>query len=141
MLMMRSIIRRAALGTALATLVACGGSDASTGVRASLTGTYQLATINSQPLPFTEQSAGAVVKITAGQLVARSDGTFTETATRETTSGTGTTTSTTSLNGTYQVGNQVLVFTYTPSGESLLGSLVNGGVSIQNGANSFEYKR
>ena len=141
MLMMRSIIRRAAFGTALATLVACGGSDAGTGVRASVTGTYQLASINSQPLPFTEQSTGAVVKVTAGQLVARSDGTFTETVTRETTSGTGTTSSTISLTGTYQVGNQVLVFTYTASGESLLGSLVNGGVSIQNGANAFEYKR
>jgi hypothetical protein len=141
MLMMRSIIRRAALGTALATLVACGGSDAGTGVRASVTGTYQLATINSQPLPFTEQTSGAVVKITDGTLVARSDGTFSETLGRSTTSGTGTLLSSTTATGTYQVGNQVLVFTYSGTGQSLLGSLVNGGVSIQNGANSFEYKR
>jgi len=141
MLSMRSIIRRAALGPALAVLVACGGSDASTGVRASVTGTYQLATVNAQPLPFTEQTSGAVIKITAGELVARSDGTFTETLTRSTTSATGTTTASTTASGTYQVGNQVLVFTYTPGGETRLGSLVSGGISIQNGANSFEYKR
>jgi hypothetical protein len=140
MLMMRSIIRRTALGTALTTLVACG-SDASTGVRASVTGTYQLATVNGKPLPFTEQTSGAVVKVTDGQLVARSDGTFSETLGRSTTSGTGTLLSTTTANGTYQVGNQVLVFTYSGTGESLLGSIVSGGVSIQNGANAFEYKR
>jgi hypothetical protein len=141
MLMMRSMVRRTALGAALAAFAACGG-DAGTGVRASVTGTYQLASVNAQPLPFTEQSTGAVVKITSGQLVARSDGTFTETLTRETTSGAGTTTSTTTANGTYQVGDQVIVFTYSGAGAaSLLGSLTNGGVSIQNGPNAYEYKR
>jgi hypothetical protein len=47
----------------------------------------------------------------------------------------------TTVGGTYQVGNQVIVFTYSASGETLLGSLVNGGISIQNGSNSFEYTK
>jgi hypothetical protein len=141
MLMMRSIIRVAVSVGALAMLASCG-SDASTGVRAAVTGSYTLATINGAPLPFTENSSGAVVKVTAGQLVAQSDGTFSQVTTRSTTPPGGTTTNaTTTLTGTYQVGNQVLLFTFTSSGETLLGSLVNGGISIQNGSNSFEYTK
>ena len=139
--MMRSIVRMAVSVGALAALVSCG-SDAGTGVRAAVTGSYTLSTVNGQPLPFTENSTGAVVKITAGALVANSDGTFSETTTRATTPPGGTTTtSTTTLNGTFQVGNQVVVFTYSASGQTVLGSLVSGGLSIQNGANSFEYKK
>jgi hypothetical protein len=138
---MRSIVRVAVSVGALATLLACG-SDAATGVRAAVTGTYTLATVNGQPLPFTENSTGAVVKVTAGQLVANSDGSFSETTTRATTPPGGTTTSApTTLTGTYQVGNQVIVFTYSASGQALLGSIINGGISIQNGANSFEYTK
>jgi hypothetical protein len=141
MLMMRSIVRPAVIVSALAALVSCG-SDAGTAVRASVTGTYQLATVNGQPLPFTENSSGAVVKITAGQLVAQSDGSFTETLTRSTTPpGGATTTASTVSNGTYQVGNQVIVFTYSGTSATLLGSLTNSGLSIQNGPNSYEYAR
>jgi len=142
MLMMRSILRVAVSVGAVATLLACGGGDAATGVRAAVTGSYTLSTINGSPLPFTENSSGAVVKITAGTLVANSDGTFSEATTRSTTPPGGTATSaTTTLNGTYQVGNQVIVFTYSASGQAVLGSIVAGGLSIQNGSNSFEYKK
>ena len=141
MLMMRSIVRVAVSAAALATLAACG-SDASTGVRAAVTGSYQLSTVNGAPLPFTENSSGAVVKVTAGQLVAGADGSFSETLTRTTTPPGGATTSTTTTaTGTYTVGNQVIVFTYSGAGGSVLGSLANGGVSIQNGLNSFEYTK
>jgi hypothetical protein len=141
MLMMRSIIRVAVTVGSLAVLAACG-SDAGTGVRASVTGTYQLSTVNAQPLPFTESSSGALVKITAGQLVAQSDGTFSEAITRSTTPpGGATTTQTTTTTGTYTVGNQVIVFTYGGSAGTALGSLISNGVAIQNGANSFEYKK
>ena len=139
--MMRSIIRATVSAGALAVLSACGG-DGGTGVRASVTGSYQLSTVNGQPLPFTESSTGAVVKITAGQLVAQSSGAFTETLTRATTPPGGTTTTqATTTTGTYTVGNQVIVFTYGGSAGTALGSLTSGGVSIQNGANSFEYSK
>jgi hypothetical protein len=140
--MMRSIIRVAASVGALAALTACG-SDAGTGVRAAVTGTYRLSSVNALPLPFTENSSGAVVKITEGQLVAESSGAFTESITRSTTppGGGSTVITVTTVGGTYQVGNQVIVFTYSASGETLLGSLVNGGISIQNGSNSFEYTK
>ena len=139
--MMRSIIRVAASVGALAALTACG-SDAATGVRASVTGTYQLSTVNGQQLPFTENSSGAVVVITAGQLVAQSDGSFSEAITRSTTPpGGATTTATTTSTGTFTVGNQVIVFTYAGSAGSVLGSLTSGGLSIQNGSHSFEYSK
>jgi hypothetical protein len=140
--MMRSQIRLAVLVGALATLASCGGSDSGTGVRAAVTGTYQLSTVNGQPLPFTENSTGAVVKVTAGQLVAQSDGAFTETLTKSTTPPGGTTTTASVVSsGTYTVGNQVIVFTYSGSASTVLGSITNSGVSIQNGPNSFDYKR
>jgi hypothetical protein len=139
--MMRSIIRVAASGGALAALMACG-SDAGTGVRSSVTGTYQLSTVNGQQLPFTENSSGAVVKITAGQLVAQSDGSFSEAITRSTTPpGGATTTATTTSTGTFTVGNQVIVFTYAGSAGSVLGSLTSGGLSIQNGLNTYDYQK
>ena len=141
MLIMRSNIRLAVLVGALATLASCS-SDAGTAVRASVTGTYQLLSVNGQPLPFTENSSGAVVKITAGQLVAQSDGSFTETLTKSTTPPGGTTTTASIVsNGTYQIGNQVIVFTYSGNSATALGSLTNGGLSIQNGLNSYEYVR
>src|SRR6476660_6885509 len=118
--MMRSIIRAAASVGALAALTACA-SDAMTGIRAVVTGTYQLSTVNGQQLPFTENSSGAVVKITAGQLVAQSDGSFSEAITRSTTPpGGATTTATTTLTGTFTVGNQVVVFTYANSAGSVI---------------------
>jgi hypothetical protein len=142
--MMRSIVRLAVSVGALATLVACG-SDSGTGVRASVAGTYQLSTVNGQPLPFTMNSSGAVVVITAGQLVAESNGAFTETITRTTTPPGGTaTTATIAATGTYSVGTSVIVFTYADVGGTVgtvLGSLTSGGLSIQNGANAFEYKK
>jgi hypothetical protein len=145
MLMMRSIVRVAVSVGALATLAACG-SDAGTGARASVTGTYQLSTVNGQALPFTENSSGAVVKVTAGSLVAESGGAFTETITRSTTppGGGATTTATAAATGTYTVSGSVIVFTYVgasgPLG-TLLGTVTSSGVSIQNGVNSFEYKK
>jgi hypothetical protein len=141
MLMMRSIVRAAVSVGALAVLASCGG-DAGTAVRASVTGSYSLVTINGQSLPFTENSSGAVVKITAGQLVAQSDGSFTESISRSTTPPSGTaTTATTIATGTYSVGDQVIVFTYSVAGGTLLGSLTAGGLSIQNGVYAFEYKK
>jgi hypothetical protein len=139
--MMRSIVRRVALCAALSTLAACG-ADTATAIRAPVTGTYTLAFVNGQPLPFTENSTGAVVKLTAGQLVAQTDGTFTETLTRSTTPpGGATTTASVVATGTYQVGDQVIVFSYSGAGGSVLGSLTNTGLSLQNGSNAFEYKR
>ena len=142
--MMRSIVRVAVSIGALAALVSCG-DEAATAVRAAVTGSYTLSTVNGQPLPFTENSSGAVVVITAGQLVAESNGAFTETITRTTTPpGGAPTTATTTATGTYTVGNSVIVFTYAGAGGpvgTLLGSLISGGLSIQNGVNSFEYKK
>jgi hypothetical protein len=145
MLMMRSIVRAAVSVGALATLAACSGSDAATGVRASVTGNYQLSTVNGQPLPFTENSSGAVIKVTAGSLVAESNGAFTETITRSTTPpGGATTTTAVPATGTFTVSGSVIVFTFVgangPLG-TLLGTVTSSGVSIQNGSDSFEFKK
>jgi hypothetical protein len=141
MVMMRSMIRTAVSVGALAMLAACG-SDAGTGVRASATGSFTLTSVNAQPLPFPESSNGAVVKITQGQLVTQADGSFSETVTRSTTPpGGATTTQATTRNGTYSVGNQVIVFTFSAGAGTALGSLTASGVSIQDNNNSFEYTK
>jgi len=142
--MMRSIVRVAVSIGALATLAACG-SDAGTGVRASVTGSYQLTTVNGQALPFTESSSGAVIKVTGGTLTAESSGAFTEAITRSTTPPGGATTSATATaTGTFTVSGSVIVFTFAgasgPVG-TLLGSLTSSGLSIQNGTDSFEFKK
>ena len=95
----------------LALLTACDPTDTTEAGIAMVAGTYQLSTVNGQPLPFTESAATPVVRLTASQLVARSDGTFTETSTRTTTTPAGATTTTTATTtGTYSVGGQVVSF-------------------------------
>lgn len=136
--MLRSIVRPLMFGVGLALVTACG-SDATTGVRAATVGTYQLSRVNGQPLPFTEQSSGAVVKVTAGQLDVRTDGSFTESLTRTTTSASGTTTATTTSTGTYTVGDQVIAFAYSGTGLSVLGSRTSAGISIQKDNGTYDY--
>jgi hypothetical protein len=141
--MIRTLTRRSAILFAFASAAGCG-NDAGTNVRAAATGTYQLASVNGVALPFLESSdATQEVRITAAQLQNRSDGSFTQTTTRSTTAlpGGAVTTSSEVLNGTYTVGGDVVVFTYT-GGQTRLGSLsVGGGISILISGDAYIYKK
>lgn len=59
--------------------VACGGDSASTSpASASLAGTYQLRTVDANPLPFTYQSGANKAVITGDVLTVADGGTWTE---------------------------------------------------------------
>jgi hypothetical protein len=135
---MRSIIRRSAILLVLALGVACGG-DTGTANRESAVGSYQLTAVNDVPLPWTQQAYGPEIKVTGGQLVLGSDGSYSETIVRSSTTPTGTTTtSTTATTGTYTIGNQVLAFA-SSTGETGLGALTYVGLDKSVGANSYRY--
>ena len=126
----------------LALLVACDPTDTTEAGIAMVAGTYQLSTVNGQPLPFTESAATPVVRLTASQLVARSDGTFTETSTRTTTTGAGTTTTNTATSGTYSVGGQVVSFVSSSgSGFSGLGSYNPGILTVPVDSRTYVYSK
>jgi hypothetical protein len=141
--MIRTLTRRSAILFAFASATGCG-NDAATNLRAAATGTYQLVSVNGVALPFVESSdATQEVRITAAQLQNRSDGSFTQTTSRSTTSlpGGAVTTSSEVLNGTYTVGGNVVAFTYT-GGQARLGSLaIGGGISILVSGDTYLYKK
>jgi hypothetical protein len=141
--MIRSLTRRSAILFAFASVAGCG-NDAATNVRAAATGTFQLVSVNGVTLPFVEASdATQEVRITAAQLQNRSDGSFTQTTSRSTTTipGGAVTTSNEVLNGTYTVGGDVVAFTYA-GGETRLGSLaLGGGIAILFSGETFLYKK
>ena len=91
-------------------VLGCGGSD-STGTAASVQGTWNLQTVNGQPLPYTaflSTSPAYRLEIMSDQLVANSDGTYAENGTIRETQGTTVTTSTEQDAGVWtQHGNQV----------------------------------
>lgn len=122
------MIRRSLLLVALCAVSACSATDTTEAGIALVAGTYQLVSVNDQPVPFVEVSTGTVVTLTGSQLITRNDGTFTETSTRTTTTAGTTTTATVSTSGTYSVGGSVVVFVSTGNGPSGLGSY-NGGSS------------
>jgi hypothetical protein len=137
--MLPVLVRRSALllGSVL-TLAACG-TDTATDVRKSVTGTYALESVNGQPLPFTEDASAPGTQLTASELVARSDGTFEQSFSRQT----GSALATTTVAGTYSVGDQVVAFTYAGNVmPSSLGSLTpGGGLSMTVNGASFRYRR
>ena len=126
----------------LALLTACDPTDTTEAGIALVRGTYQLSTVNGQPLPFTESATTPVVRLTASQLEARSDGTFTETSTRTTTTPAGTTTTTTATSGTFSVGGQVVAFVSSSgSGLSGLGSYNAGSIAVPVESRTYVYTR
>jgi hypothetical protein len=141
--MIRSLTRRSAILFAFASATGCG-NDAGTNVRAAATGTIQLSSVNGVALPFVESSdATQEVRITGAVLQNRSDGSFTQTTSRSTTTipGGAITTSSVVLNGTYTVGGDVVAFTYS-GGQTRLGSLAaGGGITILVSGDAFLYKK
>src|SRR5438128_8865327 len=103
-------MRKLLLACAAVALLGCGGSD-STGPAASIEGTWNLQTVNGQPLPYTaffSTSPAYRLEIMSDQLLANSDGTYTENGTIRETQGTTVTTSSQQDTGVgTQHGNQV----------------------------------
>ncbi|MDB4881558.1 MAG: hypothetical protein JWL95_324 [Gemmatimonadetes bacterium] len=137
----RIFARWLALGLVLSSLSACSLTSGTDAGVVLVSGTYQLATVNGQPLPWTQQATSPVIKLTESQLVASNDGSFIETTTRSTTTSSGTTTATVVTSGTYSVGGQVVAFTSSNSGLNGLGSYNAGNLVVQSGSALYEYAK
>jgi len=102
-------MRKLLLACAAVALLGCGGD--STGPSASVAGTWNLQTVNGQPLPYTAYmttSPSYRLEIMSDQLVANSDGTYAENGTIRETQGTTVTTSTEQDTGVWtQHGSQI----------------------------------
>lgn len=116
------MLARAALALSLLVLPLAGCND-TTGPENDIeaaAGTYTLRTVDGSALPvMLSQNATSRVDITAGTLVLRGDGSFTETLQgRETFAATGTTESVQYVeNGTFMVTGQVITFSVPQSGD------------------------
>lgn len=123
-------MRKLLLACAAVAMIACGGSD-STGPAASVEGTWNLQTVNGQPLPYTaffNASPVYRIEILSDQVIAHSDGTYVENGVIRTTDGTTVTTTNQQDTGLWaQHGGQVdftsdsdaSVTTATVSGDQL----------------------
>lgn len=103
-------MRKLLLACAAVAMLGCGGGD-STGPAASVQGTWNLQTVNGQPLPYTaffSASPAYRLEIMSDQLVTNSDGTYAENGTIRETQGTTVTTSTQQDAGVWtQHGSQI----------------------------------
>ncbi len=103
-------MRKLLLACAAVVMLGCGGSD-STGPAASIEGTWNLQTVNGQPLPYTvflTTSPSYRLEIVSDQLIANSDGTYVENGVIRETQGTTVTTSNQQDTGVWtQHGSQV----------------------------------
>ena len=109
------------------TITACGDDPVSPD---NIAGTYQLNTINGQPLPFTLIEDGADrLELIAGTIVLRSNSTFTDSTTLRLTSGTTVETEPTVAAGTYSIDDGII--TFTPDDSPPYTVTVSGSTLVQ----------
>src|SRR3982751_3530978 len=82
-------------------LAGCGGDPGTPPTDATLAGTWNLATVNGLPLPFTVQPANPKIEILSDQLVLSDGGTFSQSVQARATSGGTVTTQSIADGGTY----------------------------------------
>ena len=108
-----TIRQLAVAALAALTITACGDDPVGPD---SIAGTYQLNTINGQPLPFTLIEDGSDrLELIAGTIVLRSNSTFTDSTTLRLTSGTTVQTEPTVATGTFAIDDDIITFTPTDS--------------------------
>jgi hypothetical protein len=121
-------------------LTACG--DSSTGpTRATLSGTYNLTSVNGSVLPFTAQASDPKVEILGDQIVADGGGLFTENGSyRVTDAGTVTTTPITDA-GTYVITGTAVVFRFDSDGSTGTGTISGNTFTVADNGLSFVYTK
>jgi hypothetical protein len=120
-----TFVRSRALAATLATAAACGDSTGSGGV----TGTYQLKSLNGNPLPaIIIQVGNDKVEVTAGAVTLNSDNSFSFRLTIRVTEGGSVTTEEDTSVGTYAVNANSVVF--TSEGQSFNASLTGNTLTF-----------
>jgi hypothetical protein len=111
-------MRRVALVLAMAIPLAVAGCGDSTGPGGSVAGTYELRSINGDPVPVTTDESGSFrEEITAGFVRLNANGSFSAGLTFRVTNGTVVTTETLEINGTYtRSGNRITLTFQDPDG-------------------------
>ena len=116
-------MRRILMTLVLAAAAACG--DNSTGLGASVEGTYTLRTINGTALPYTVQSGTTTVRVIDDVITLNLNGTYSEIGHTQTTFNGVTTTDTGTDTGTYTTAGTAITLR-SNDGTSISGT-VNGG--------------
>ncbi len=117
----------------LLTLPACSSIDKS----GDITGTYELATIDGNPVPYTPPHQGGAPEILSSTLVLQADGTFRMSMTYRTTPGNSTTRE---FTGTYTLTENTLRFDWEGAGVTP-GTLNGSVVTINNEGLLFAYEK
>jgi hypothetical protein len=132
------LIRPLCLALALTSLAACGVDSNTTPVGDVVGGTYDLTTIDGQPLPFVQPGTTPQTTIVSGTFVASKTGSFTESRVVRTVSTGATRTDVTT--GQLQIGGSVLTWTLT-GGTSGLGSISTNKLTLVFPSGTFDYIR
>ena len=133
------MIRRAFLAVlSVFALTACG--DDSTGPGSSITGTYQLQTVNGQQVPATVlQTGNDKTVITSGSLLLNQNNTFFAAMTIESTVGGLVDSETQASTGTYTRNNDSIQF--TSSGKTVTGTLSGNTLTVSDRDMTLVYKK
>lgn len=132
-------MRRLILALGAVSLLACGDSSGPSG---SVEGTWDLATIDDEPLPYTIFQFGTSIRseIMSHRVVAHSNGTYTSTVTiRDTENGTVTTTTETTT-GTWTQTNAAVTITNS-AGVSVTGAISGDALTYTDGGVVWVYHR
>jgi hypothetical protein len=118
----------------LASAVACG-SDSSTGPSAeSVSGTYNLSTVNTSPLPFILQASNPKVELLSDQIVVSTAGTFTDNFNFRFTDLAGQVTTEAGADpGTWTLNGSTISFRYTSDGGVSTGTVNGNNITIVGG--------
>ena len=121
---------------AAVTLAGCG-SDTSLGpTHASISGTWNLTTIDGLSLPYVAQAANPKIEVLSDQLLVDADGTFTESAQLRFTTGSTVTTQAYDASGTYTVSGTKASFGWS---DGSIGSATISGTTITVDQDGYSY--
>jgi hypothetical protein len=121
-------------------LAGCGGDAGTPPMDAVLAGTWNLATINGTPLPFTVQLANPKIEILGEQLVLTASGTFSQSIQARATSGGTVTTQSIEDGGTYAASGTAAIFTFN-DGSSGTGTVNGTSLTVADVGFSLVYRK
>lgn len=136
---MRSLLA-AVCTAATVVLAACGGDAGTPPMQATLAGTWNLATVNGLPLPFTVQPANPKVEILSDQLILTAGGTFSQSIQARETSGGLVTTQQIEDGGTYVASGKTASFLFN-DGSSGTGTLDGNSLTVTDVGYALVYRK
>ena len=129
--MRRQLLRCIALAAHVSVFSACGSSEVSAPAVVSVTGTWNLSSVNGKPLPFIFQAADPKLELLSKQYVIGSGGSFSYSYSVRATDDDGTvTTSNRTDTGTETLADNVVTLHHNADGATLTASVAGGTMTI-----------